>query len=175
MWVSASVVFSLWLYSSPFWLQIASVHGSIDVHTSLFRTGPFPRWHTHPLWFLFLFLIRFFFFLALFFTVVTPTESSASPGIQSPLLVPPRTFRDLFEESEPKKSFCGFSIFLLNLGREPGFGVSGRKTDESLKRTSSQRGRLVSRLTPARIGRKNGRADGTFLRFRSLSSFRRVA
>jgi len=130
---------------SPSWLQVPRVLGSVDVHTSILRVGSFPRWHTHPLWFLFLFIGLFFLLALLFITVVAPTESSASSGIQPPFLVPPRPLRDLFEEGESEKSLGSLGIFLLNPGGEPGLGVSGRETDESLKRTSGQRRRLVPR------------------------------
>ena len=108
---------------SPLRLQIARVLGSIDVHTRVFRIGSFLGWHTHPLLF-FLFLIGFFFFLTLLFlAIVAATKSSTSPSIQSPLLVLPAPFRDLFEEREPKKSFGGSGIFLLNLVGKSGFSV----------------------------------------------------
>ena len=140
---------------SPLRLQIARVLGSIHVHTRVFsRTGSFPRWHTHPLW-LILFLIGFFFLLTLLFLgIMAAAKSSASPGIQSSLLVPPGPLRDLFEEREPEQSFSGSGIFLLNLARKSGFGVGRRKTDESLESTSGQRRRLVSRCQnhPVRIG-----------------------
>ena len=124
----------------PFWSQLPRVFGSVDVHTSIHRAGSFPRWHTHPLWFLFLFIGSFLLLITLLFlTFVTPTESSTSSSIQPPFLVPPRPLRDLFEEGEPEKCFGGLGIFLLDLCGEPSFGVSGRETDESLERTSSQR------------------------------------
>ena len=67
---------------SPLRLQITRVLGSIHLHTRVFgRTGSFPGWHAHPLW-LFLFLVGFFFLLALLFLgIVAATKSSASPGI----------------------------------------------------------------------------------------------
>ena len=139
---------------SPLRLQITRVPGSIHLHTRVFsRTGSFPRWHAHPLWFFF--LIGFFFLLALLFLgIVAATKSSASPSIQSSLLVPPGPLRDLFEERIPEKSFSGSGIFLLNLVGKPGFGVGRGETDKSLESTSGQRRRLVSRCQnhPVRIG-----------------------
>ena len=82
---------------------------------------------------------------------MAPAKSGTPPSVQPPLLVLPRPFRDLFEKGEPKKSFSGSGVFLLNLCGEPSFCMSRRETDESLERTSGQ-GRCLTYRLLARTG-----------------------
>ena len=141
----------------PFWLQLSGVFGFVHVHGGIFCTGSLSRRHAHPRR-LFLFLIRLFFLLALFFlTVVTPTKFGASPSVQPPLLALPRPLRDLFKEGEPKESFSRSCVFLLNLGGETCFRMGRCEADESLERTSGQRRRLKLRLSARSRGGWNGR------------------